>query len=55
LAASQEVHEVGLIIAFEVLTAVVMKSSVIWVVTLCVRLKSIDVSEQHVASTFKAE
>jgi hypothetical protein len=39
-------------VGFEVLTAVVMKSSVFWDITPLVCLKSTDVSEEHVTSIF---
>jgi hypothetical protein len=42
-------HYVG----FEVLTPVVMKSSIFCDITLCSPLKSADVSEERVASTFR--
>jgi hypothetical protein len=38
----------------EVLTAVIMKCAVFWVVTLCSSVKP-DVSEEHNASNFRAE
>jgi hypothetical protein len=37
------------------LTAVVMKSSVLWDITSCSPLKSIEFSEEHVCSIFRAE
>jgi hypothetical protein len=40
---------------FEVLTAVVMRSSVFWDITPCSPLKATDVSEEHVASIFRVE
>jgi hypothetical protein len=39
----------------EVLTAVIMKSSVLWDITPCCSLKSTDVSEKYVASTFRVK
>jgi hypothetical protein len=43
------------IIGSEVLTAVVMKSTIFWDITPCSPLKATDVSEEHVASIFGAE
>jgi hypothetical protein len=40
---------------FECLTEVVMKSSILFDITLCSPLKSNDVSEEHVASIFRVE
>jgi hypothetical protein len=37
-------------VRFDVLAAVVMKSSIFWDITPCRPLKSSDVSEEHVAS-----
>jgi hypothetical protein len=42
-------------VGFEVLTEVVMKSSVFWHITLCSLLKASDISEEYVASIFKVE
>jgi hypothetical protein len=39
----------------EVVTAVIMKSSVFWDIMLLVRWKTTDVSEKYVASIFKVE
>jgi hypothetical protein len=41
-------------VRFDVLGAVVMKSSIFWDITLCTPT-SADVSEEHVASTFRVE
>jgi hypothetical protein len=40
---------------FEVLTAMVMKSSIIWDIGPCSPLKSTDVWDGHVARIFKVE
>jgi hypothetical protein len=42
------------ILAFEVLTAVVTKSSIFWDVTLVVCRKPADISEEHIASRIRA-
>jgi hypothetical protein len=42
-------------VRFEVLTAVVMKSFVFWDIMLCSPLKVTSVSEEHIASIFRAE
>jgi hypothetical protein len=42
-------------VGFEVLTAVVMKSSTFWDITQCSPLKFTVVSEEHVASLFRVE
>jgi hypothetical protein len=42
-------------VRFEVLTAVVMKSSIFWDITPCSMLKSTDVSEKLIASIFRVE
>jgi hypothetical protein len=42
-------------VGFEVLTAVVMRSSVFWDITPRSRWKSTDVSEEHVAFIFRVE
>jgi hypothetical protein len=42
-------------VGFEILTAMVIKSSVFLDVTPCSSLKSTDVSEEHVASIFMVE
>jgi hypothetical protein len=39
----------------EVITEVVTKSSIFWDITPLVRCKSINVSEGHIASTFRVE
>jgi hypothetical protein len=44
-----------LCLGFEALTAVVMKSSIFWDITPCTLLKSIDISEEHVAFIFRVE
>jgi hypothetical protein len=40
---------------FEVLTVVVIKSTIFWDITQCSPLKSTDVSEEHIASIFRVE
>jgi hypothetical protein len=42
-------------VGFEVLTAVVMKSSVFWDITPCSPSKANQCSEEHVASIFRVE
>jgi hypothetical protein len=42
-------------LGFEVLTAVVMKSSIFWDIMWCCQLKVNRVSEEHVASIFRVE
>jgi hypothetical protein len=43
------------VVGSEVLTAVVMKSTIFWDITPCSPLLSTDVSEEHIASIFRAE
>jgi hypothetical protein len=42
-------------VGFEVLTVVVMKSTIFWDIMPCSPLKSTDVSEEHIASIFRVE
>jgi hypothetical protein len=42
-------------VGFQVLTAVVMKSTIFWDITQCSPLKSTDVSEEHIASIFSVK
>jgi hypothetical protein len=42
------------VVGFEVLTAVVMKSSIFWDITSCSPLK-VNVLEEHIASTFRSK
>jgi hypothetical protein len=42
-------------VGFEVLTAVLMKTSVFWSITPCIPSKVIDVSEEYVTSIFRVE
>jgi hypothetical protein len=42
-------------VCFEVLTALVMKSSIFWDITPCSPLKVSDHSEEHIASIFRIE
>jgi hypothetical protein len=44
-----------LLVGFEILTAVVIKSSLFWKITSCSPLKSFDDSEGHIASLFRIE
>jgi hypothetical protein len=43
------------LVRFEVLTAVVTQSSVVWDIKPCSSLKVTDISDEKVASTFRAE
>jgi hypothetical protein len=42
-------------VGFEVSIAVVMKIYIFWDLVLCFRWKSIEVSEEHIASIFRVE
>jgi hypothetical protein len=53
LQTDQKLNELSFV-GFEVLTAVVMKSTTFWDITPC-SLLSVDVSEEHIASIFTVE
>jgi hypothetical protein len=52
---SKEQAGVFLLVGFEVLSAVVMKSAIFWDITPCSPLKVRDVPEEHIASIFRVE